>query len=405
MTTGRSSAGGIVQFVPTVERILYGTGVVRQHLAAEVERFKAQRVLLLTARSLETGPLVEQVRAALGSRLAGTFATGFEHVPLASAVEAAKAARAVNADLVVALGGGSVIDAAKAARTCLAADLGAAEALGAFMARPPSTVGSFIPLVSIPTTLSGAEYSRSFSATDFEQGVKRAYTNSGVASRVVLYDPEATVATPERLWLASGVMALAHAVEVFWASPPHLVGDALKLASAKDLLAHLPRTRLESDNLDARLRCQVAAWLADHSPLRTQPLVPAASALPVHSLAYEFGALNKVPYALVACVTLPSCLRWAAARDPRAEDRQARLAREIGVAPDDASDADAAEALAARLRAFVALLALPTRLREVGLSRRDIGPIARSFAGRKAHLIAERPATEEDVSRLLEENW
>ncbi|MSQ12648.1 MAG: iron-containing alcohol dehydrogenase [Dehalococcoidia bacterium] len=405
MTTQRPAVSGLVQFVPTVERILYGAGVVQQHLAAEVERLRAERVLLITPRSLEHSPFVEQVRSALGGRHAGSFAAAFEHVPLASAVEAAQAARRVNADLVVALGGGSAIDAAKGARTCLAADLPTVEALGAFMAKPLAAVGAFIPQVSIPTTLSGAEYSRSFSATDFDQGVKRAYTNSGVASKVILYDPAATTSTPDGLWFASGVMAIAHAVEVYWASPPHLVGDALKLASAKDLLAHLPRTRLGGDDLEERLRCQVAAWLADHSPLRTQPLAPAPGALPVHALAYELGALCKVGYGLVACVTLPACLRWSAARDPYAEDRQAKMSREFGLAPDDASDADAAEAMAARLRALIALLGLPTRLREVNVSRRDIGRIARSFSERKARLIAERPASEEDVARLLEENW
>ncbi len=405
MTTQPPAMSGLVQFAPTVERILYGAGVVQQHLAVEVERLRAERVLLLTPRSLERSPVAEQVRSSLGGRHSGSFAAAFEHVPLGSAVEVAQAARRVNADLVVALGGGSAIDAGKAARTCLAADLPSAEALGAFMAKPTAAVGAFIPQVSIPTTLSGAEYSRSFSATDFDQGVKRAYTNSGVASKVILYDPAMTTSAPEALWLASGVMAIAHAVEVYWASPPHLVGDALKLASAKVLLAHLPRTRLESDNLEERLRCQVAAWMADHSPLRTQPLSTAPGALPVHALAYELGALCKVGYGLVACVTLPACLRWSAARDPQAEDRQAKMSREFGLAPDDASDADAAEALATRLRVFIALLGLPTRLREVNVSRRDIGRIARSFSERKARLIAERPATEEDVARLLEENW
>jgi alcohol dehydrogenase class IV len=161
MTTQPSAMSGLVQFVPTVERILYGAGVVQQHLASEVERLRAERVLLLTPRSLERSPVAEQVRSSLGRRHAGSFAAAFEHVPLASALEAAQAARRVNADLVVALGGGSAIDAGKAARTCLAADLPSAEALGAFMAKPPAAVGAFIPQVSIPTTLSGADHQES----------------------------------------------------------------------------------------------------------------------------------------------------------------------------------------------------------------------------------------------------
>jgi maleylacetate reductase len=69
-----------------------------------------------------------------------SFAAPFEHVPLESVVEATAAARRGNADLVVTLGGGSVIDAGKALRTCLAVDIATTQELGSFMERPPSLV-------------------------------------------------------------------------------------------------------------------------------------------------------------------------------------------------------------------------------------------------------------------------
>jgi maleylacetate reductase len=130
-------------------------------------------------------------------------------------LQTAKVARRCRADLVVAFGGGSVIDAARALRTCLALKITAPEALDSFMQRPQPLQRKLVPQVSIPTTLSGAEYTRSFSATDFASGIKRSYTHSAVASRVVIYDPVVTLPTPLPLWLASGVMALDHALEVF----------------------------------------------------------------------------------------------------------------------------------------------------------------------------------------------
>jgi len=78
---------GVVQFVPTVERILYGVGVVGTHLDAEVERLRGRRVLLLTPRSLERGPLAERVRAVLGPRLVESLTAHFEHVSLESVAE------------------------------------------------------------------------------------------------------------------------------------------------------------------------------------------------------------------------------------------------------------------------------------------------------------------------------
>ena len=135
--------------------------------------------------------------------------------------------------------------------------------------REPLAV-TLIPQISIPTTLSGSEYTRSFSATDFEMGVKRSYTASAVASRVIMYDPAATLHTPMALWLSSGIMAIDHALEVLCGSPPHLVGDAMKLSALLALFTNLPRTLQAPDDLETRLRCQIAAWLADHSPIRTQ---------------------------------------------------------------------------------------------------------------------------------------
>lgn len=332
---------GVIQFLPTVERIVYGDGTV-DTIGAEAERLGAQRVMLLTARSLAEGALARRIAGQLSGHYRGTFAAAFEHVPLARAAEAVAAARRLDPDLIVALGGGSVIDVAKAARLCIAAGLASAEHLGEFMQKPGPLINGMIPQLTIPVTLSGAEYTRSFSATDFAIPVKRSYTNSAVTSRVILYDPRATLETPMALWLASGVMALDHAIEVFCASPPHPVGDVLKLAAARELLTNLPRTLSAPSDPAARLRCQVAGWMADHSPLRARPLVPAPAALPSHALAYELGALCRVPYGVAACVTLPASMRWTAARKPATAARQAEMARALGIAARDVADAGAA---------------------------------------------------------------
>jgi alcohol dehydrogenase class IV len=164
-------------------------------------------------------------------------------VPLESVAAAVAAARRWSADTIVALGGASVIDAAKAVRICIAAGLTSPDDLGAFIDHSGPLINGLIPQLSIPTTLSGSECTRSFSATSFTQGLKRTYTNSGAACRVIIYDPLATVDTPRRLWLASGVMAIDRTVEVFCASPPHPVGDTLKLAAARELISNLPLTR------------------------------------------------------------------------------------------------------------------------------------------------------------------
>ena len=222
---------------------------------------------------------------------------------------------------------------------------------------------------------------------------------------MILYDTLATMDTPMRLWLTSGVMAIDHAVEVFCASPPHLVGDTLKLAAARDLIGYLPLTRQKPADADARVRCQIAAWMADHSPLRAQPLAPAATALPSHSLAYELGVLCRVSYGIVACVILPASLRWTAARSSRQVARQAGMARAMGFAAREDPDAQAAGGLADGLTRFIATLGLPARLVDSGVQRNDLARIASAFVVRGGSLTGAKPATEAEVTDLLESVW
>ena len=394
---------GMIQFVPTVERILYGARTVDEHLESEVERLNGQRLLLLAPRSLKGQSPFQRVSAILGKRLAASFTAAFEHVPLEIVIEAVVAARRCDADLVIAMGGGSVIDAGKAVRTCLATNLNSPQLLRSFMERRVPLTAMLIPQISIPTTLSGSEYTRSFSATDFEMGVKRSYTASVVASRVIMYDPAATVHTPMALWLSSGIMAIDHALEVLCGSPPHLVGDAMKLAALRALFTNLPGTLQTPDDLETRLLCQIAAWLVDHSPMRTQSLRSASPALPSHALAYELAALCRLPYGLSACVTLPASMRWTAARGPGVLARQAQVARLLGIVPRDAPDQTASNGLIDKLQTLLTKLGLPTSFREVDIGREQLRLVASRFAQRAACLITGQAATENQVISLLED--
>ncbi len=395
---------GVIQFLPTIERIVYGAGVCAS-LGAEIERMGARRVMLVTHRALGASASVSGIAAKIGAAHAGTFAAPLEHVPMEQVAAATQEAARLGADLIVAVGGGGAIDAAKALRVALAAGPRSAAELRAFMENPRPLTASTIPQISIPTTLAGAEYSRSFSATDLDSGVKLSYSDSRTAGRVILYDPDLTCETPIPLWLGSGVTALSHALEVMCASPPHPVGDTLKLVAARELFAALPLTRQAPHDTQARLRCQMAAWMCDHSPLRSQPLHGAPVSLPSHALAYELCGFCRIPYNLVACVTLAACLRWCAARNSRALSRQAQVARSLDPAQEGASDAAAAQTLADEVQEFVGSLGLPRRIRETGVARDSLTIAARAFAARKGSLLDGAAAHEVEVIGLLDAAW
>ena len=179
----------------------------------------------------------------------------------------------------------------------------------------------------------------------------------------------------------------------------------MKLAALRALFTNLPGTLQRPDDLETRLLCQIAAWLVDHSPMRTQSLRPATAVLLSHALAYELAALCRLPYGLTACLTLPACMRFTAAWVPAVLARQAKVARSLGIVPGDARDQAASNGLTDKLQTLVAQLGLPTRFREVDISHEQLRLVASRFAQRGASLVSGESANERDVFSLLESAW
>src|SRR5215217_8955874 len=177
---------GTHTFLPTA-RVHFGAESLEK---VEEEARPYGRAFVLTGRTLtEKTDLVRRVEARLGDRHAGTFAGIGQHTPGGTVEEAASLAEGAAADLLVAVGGGSVIDGTKA----VARQLG------------------YPQQVAIPTTLSGAEWAQRVGVTDVSEGLKRGFADPKTVPRVVVVlDPEATVFTPEKLWLSTGIRALDH---------------------------------------------------------------------------------------------------------------------------------------------------------------------------------------------------
>ncbi len=238
------------------------------------------------------------------------------------------------------LGGGSVIDGTKA----VARELG------------------YPRQVAVPTTLSGAEWAHRVGVTDEAAGRKGGFTNPSAVPQVVILDPEATLFTPEKLWLSTGIRALDHAVEGFLFGGEHPITDVTGLEGARLLLAYLPRSREEPDDVEARLELQIAAWLAYFGPFNTPMGLS-------HALGRRIGASYEVPHGITSCITLAPSLKVA--RYQVQEHRWRKL------------EEDPAE----RIFALVGGLDLPSRLRHVGGPERDLEEIAEEFSGREGDAL------------------
>ena len=347
---------------PKHDQITYGRPAVEvlRELAAQ---WGAHRLLLTTTRSLEDG-LAREVATGLGDLCVGVFAGIGAHSPREGVIAGAAAARAAQADLLVALGGGSVIDATKVIQLALWAGLERVDELDAYRAgRGPgradvSQVPVGVRMVAVPTTLSAAEFTPFAGVTDVAQHSKEGYAHPWMAPRAVILDPAMTLSTPPALWFSTGMKAVDHAVEQL--SNPERIpyADALSADGLRRLARGLPATKAAPDDLEARLECQFGMWLAMSGAGAGRGL--GAS----HAIGHTLGGSYGIPHGITSCVILPAVLAWS---EPAAREQQALISHILG-----AAGLSAATAVGNLVRS----LDLPTDLKSVGIRRDQFQAIA-----------------------------
>ena len=349
-----------------IERVVYGQPAA-ETARAEADRLDARRVFLMVSRTMNrTTDEVQKMRTSLGDRYAGLYDEMPSHTPRDAVIEAANAARAAGADLVVTFGGGSLTDGGKMVRLCLQHNIDRADGLDAFRARTMGDgrkaatdyEGPRIPQMAIPTTLSAGEFNASAGCTDTRRNVKEGYRHAQMIPAVIVLDPVPTVHAPLSVFLSTGIRALDHAVEGFCSGKSNPASDGLFLHAVKLLALGLPRVRRDAGDLDARLQCQLAMWVAMAARQAGAPM--GAS----HAIGHVLGGTCGVAHGFTSCLMLPHVMRYN--RSVNA-DLQAQVAEAMGHKGEDAADV---------ISAFVAELGLPGRLSEVGVTRDRFQTIA-----------------------------
>jgi alcohol dehydrogenase class IV len=377
---------GSYTYLP-LERVIFGQPAAKA-AAEEAARIGARRVFIVASKSLARAtPVVRAIAEALGERHAGLFDGCIAHTPWPSVIEAAERVRAAAPDLILTVGGGTPIDTVKILQLCLAHGATRAEDLERLrsteLKQPrPSPVRQVV----VPSTLSGAEFSNIAGGTDLRTRLKYSFSGPDIGARSVILDPEVTLHTPEWLWLSTGVRGVDHAVEALCSIEAHPYCDGLALHALRLFAQALPRTRSAPSDLEARLACQQASWLAASTIGRVNY---GAS----HGIGHALGGAAGVPHGYTSCVMLPHVMRH---NEPATRAKQEMIAEALG------HDGPAAEALERLIRS----LGLPATLRDVGVKREQLPAIAE--ASMKAHWVRTNPQpirAAEDVMRLLEAAW
>ncbi len=336
-------------------RVVFGAGALAR-LPDEVASLGLSRVLVLCSPEQER--VGEAVAAALGERAAGVLPDARMHVPVEVARRARDLAAELGADGCVAVGGGSAIGLGKA--IALVHDL---------------------PVVAVPTTYAGSEMTPVWGLT--EDGRKRTGRDERVLPRSVLYDPELTVSLPAALSAASGMNAVAHAVEGLYAPDATPIISLMAEEGTRALAAALPRVVADGTDLDARGEAQYGAWLCG--------AVLAATTMSLHhKLCHALGGTLDLPHAQTHTVVLPHALAY---NQPAAPEAVAALSRALGGVPDPARE----------LWELSGRLGAPRSLRELGMAEADVPRIAEQAV--TDPYANPRPVTVDGITALLEDAW
>lgn len=327
----------------------------------------ARRVFLLASESLRRNTdEISRIESALGATHAGTFSGIAPHAPRSDVLAAANAARAANADLIVSIGGGSVTDSAKIVPLLIrhnVRDVDGFEPLRTYVDDAgtvinPLTIGPDIPVICIPTTLSGGEFNALSGATDEKTMHKQGYEHRRMAPVMVILDPAITVHTPEWLWLSTGVRAVDHAVETLASYQSNDFANGLADSALRLLVEGLPRVKADPADLEGRLKCQVGAWQSMISIIGGVPM--GAS----HAIGHILGGTCNVPHGYTSCVMSPYVLAWNAEHD---DSLQRRIRDCLGSTHATAADC---------LDAFIRGLGMPRTLKEVGVEADQFQKVA-----------------------------
>lgn len=378
------------------ERILFGQPLDKA-IVAEAGRYGAERVFLTSTRSLarlDNGPL-QRAERALGARHVGTFSDIASHSPREDIISGATMARDANADLLVAIGGGSVIDATKAMLMCLWLGLDSAEAMEPYRAgsdvrepRPLRPPADAIRMLAVSTTLSASEFTSTAGVTLSATNTKQSFLHRLMAPRSIVLDPAATLDTPQWLLFATGIRAVDHAVESYCNPDANPATELFSLQGLRLLHGALPRIKREPLRLEARLDAQFGMWQA------ISPSVSGVGTGASHGIGYALGATFGVPHGHTSCVMLPAVLTWNAKVNG---ERQRALSEAMGAPGRPAGEL---------IKQLVAGLDQPTSLREVGITRDRLDEIATRALSYKPVRINPRPIkTAADVREILELAW
>ncbi|TXN29844.1 iron-containing alcohol dehydrogenase family protein [Lacisediminihabitans profunda] len=352
----------------------------------------ATSALVVTDPFLASSPIVASVRESLESAgLVVTVYGGVTPNPTTTCVdEGSDLAAAVGAQAIVAVGGGSSMDAAKGI------SLGAVNPeRGVGLDYTTTFVHPALPIVAIPTTAgTGAEVNAFGVITDVVSHRKFYVGHNSALARAAILDPDLTVGLPAGATAATGMDALTHSLESYLSVRANPYSDGLALQVISTVAEYLPRAVDDGSDIEARAELLLASHIAgvgfSHTGLGL-----------VHGIAHPLGGQFNIPHGLALCIVIESVLRFNL---PARVERIARVAFALGVGDTAASQEENAESAIRAIAALAARVGMTGPLSSFGVTPEALPSLAADTIADSVTVNNPIQPTADDVVRILKES-
>lgn len=380
-----SEIGNFEFVLPT--RIVYGTGCIK-NLPDEIRQMKHERPLIITDKGLIAAGVVKHITDILEeANIEYEIFDGIQPNPRDTTVmEAAKFAEEKNIDMLIAIGGGSSMDTAKAIGVILkeGGEIGDYEGLG--KVSQPIT-----DLVAIPTTVgTGSEVTFWSVITDTKRHFKMSVGSPLIAARLALVDPNLVETLPPSIVAATGMDALTHAIEGYTGKLSEPITDACGIY-AIEMIGKNIRNAVYNSDPDARGKLLLGSLIAGMC-------FGNSDIAGVHCMGEAMGGLYDLPHGISMAIMLPYVMEYNCVA---CIDKYIRIAKALGENVEGLSERDAAYKAVEAVRKLNEDLAIPT-LSEVNVKAEDIPELAERSAVNVSVDSNPRRAGKEDFRKIFE---
>lgn len=301
--------------------------------------------------------------------------------------------RNTNCDFLIAIGGGSPIDAMKAIGAMITNEGEISDYMGKVIKNSPP------PIVAIPTTAgTGSEATQFTIISNTKNNVKMLLKGSSLIPILSIVDPELTITTPKNVTAATGIDALTHAIEAYTSLQAQDLSDTFAKSAIKRIFSNIRQAYNNGENIEARNQMSIAALEAGISFNNSSVTI-------IHGMSRPIGALFHIPHGISNAMLLVECLNFAI---EGATERFANIAKIIGIYKDGMSDLQAAQAVVVEVKKICEDLDIPT-LEEYGVEHeeffKNIYKMAEDALESGSPSNTRKQPTKEDIVNIYKKLW